>query len=489
MVDQLGKRVWNWQHTYCELPERFYSLVKPVAVSAPELFVFNESLACELDLDGLCACDNDALASMLCGNNLPAGAKPLAMAYAGHQFGNFVVLGDGRAILLGEHLDHSGRRHDIQLKGAGRTPYSRRGDGRAALGPMLREYLISEAMAAMGIATTRSLAVVETGEPVYREDIQPGAILVRTASSHLRVGTFEYFAAQDDRQALEALVSYTINRHYPELSAEPKPALALLEAVQRKQAELIASWQAVGFVHGVLNTDNVALSGETIDYGPCAFLDRYDPSSVYSSIDRDGRYAYSNQPAITAWNMARFAETLLPLIDPDIKKTISMAEEALKVFPQAFGEAWLRRMAPKLGIETPRSEDRVLVEDWLKLLESHKLDFTNAFRALSEDLIPERLSLQHPDFSHWKERLDHRLEDAGIHPDNAHKIRMRTNPRRMPRNHAVQKALDAAVGGDPKPFQKALEALSDPYGVPQHGCIFSSTPSEGDQVCTTYCGT
>lgn len=489
MLKNSLESAWNWEHLYTELPANCYSRVNPTPVRRPKLFVFNNLLASELGLEGLSAIEPETLAEVFSGNRVPTGAQPLAMAYAGHQFGNFVVLGDGRAILLGEHVDNFGRRHDIQLKGSGVTPYSRRGDGRAALGPMLREYLISEAMAALGIPTTRSLAVAETGESVQRDQSLPGAVLVRTAASHLRVGTFELFAARQDTEALEALLTQTITRHYPELADEPSPALALLRAVQRRQAKLVANWMAVGFVHGVLNTDNVALSGETIDYGPCAFMDRYHPGAVYSSIDRHGRYAYGNQPAITAWNLARFAESLLPLIDPDSAKAISMAEEALTVFPDAFATEWLQRMAQKIGIEKPEPADKALVDDWLALLDKHRLDFTNAFRALSGDQNPERLRLNHPDFGAWQERLNARFDSAGISPSAAQQVRDTTNPRHIPRNHAVEKALEAAVEGDSAPFNRALAVLRRPFDNSTDNNTFSSTPNEGEQVYTTFCGT
>lgn len=428
----------------------------------------------------------DSLATIFSGNQIPAGAEPLAMAYAGHQFGHFTNLGDGRAILLGEQIDPTGRRHDIQLKGAGQTPYSRSGDGRAALGPMLRELLISEAMAALGIPTTRSLAVVETGEKVYRGDALPGAVLVRTAASHLRVGTFALFAALEDRETLQALLDYTLRRHYPGLADAANPALSLLEAVVLKQAELVAQWMSVGFVHGVLNTDNVALSGETIDYGPCAFIDRYDLTAVYSSIDRRGRYAYGNQLGITVWNLARFAETLLPLIHADPDTAVACAKQKLEQFEPAYNQAWLRLMGGKLGISGPQAADKALIEDWLTLLEQHRLDFTNSFRALAGDDNDQQQALAHADFRAWRERLDQRL--SGSDPTTVQQLRNQTNPRQIPRNHAVQKALDAAEAGDPAPFFAALAILRRPF-EPNSETRFSVTPSPGDQVYTTFCGT
>lgn len=477
---------WNWDHSYRQLPGHSYSNTPPTPVAAPRLFAFNDSWAEELGLGLLSGLSSEELASWFSGNRLPPGAEPLAMAYAGHQFGHFTNLGDGRAILLGEHLDPAGRRRDIQLKGSGRTPYSRSGDGRAALGPMLRELLVSEAMAALGIPTTRSLAVVETGETVFRETPLPGAILVRTAASHIRVGTFALFAATKDQEMLEALLKYTIHRHYPDLAESPHPALALLEAVALKQADLVARWMSVGFVHGVLNTDNVALSGETIDYGPCAFIDRYHPTAVYSSIDRRGRYAYGNQPAITGWNLARFAETLLPLIHPEPEKAIARAEEVLEKFEPAYEGAWLRLMGRKLGLAKTESGDRTLIEDFLTLLDQNRLDFTNGFRALSGDDNEEKLVLQRTEFSTWQEKLNQRLR--GNDPREIQQLRAASNPRQIPRNHAVQKALDAAEAGDPGPFFGALAILRRPYD-PNSDTRFSATPTPGDQIQTTFCGT
>lgn len=488
MRETSRESAWNWDHRYAALPERCHCPVPPTPVREPRVFAFNEPLAKELGLESLLSLPPNELAETFSGNRLPPGAHPLAMAYAGHQYGHFVVLGDGRAILLGEHIDPTGRRHDIQLKGAGRTPFSRGGDGRCALGPALREFLISEAMAALGIPSTRSLAVVETGERVLRAEDHPGAVLTRTAASHVRVGTFALFAARQDKEALEALLAHTIARHYPDLANTPDPALALLRAVLKRQAALVAQWMSVGFVHGVLNTDNVALSGETIDFGPCAFIDRYHRDAVYSSIDRHGRYAYGNQPAVTAWNLARFAEALLPLIGTDTATSIARANEVLAEFGEVFNAEWLRHMACKIGIENPLPVDKTLVEDWLALLEKHRIDFTNAHRALAGDPLPERGHLTHPDFAAWHKHLEARLHAAGIAPEAAQQLRARTNPRHIPRNHAVQKALDAAEAGDPAPFFQALAILRRPFDEADN-TVFSTTPSGNDQVHTTFCGT
>ncbi|MCH8475986.1 MAG: YdiU family protein [Opitutales bacterium] len=489
MIQNALAQPWKWEHSYATLPARCFSRINPTPVSRPRLYAFNESLAEDLGLETLGDISPEILAEYLSGNRIPPDAQPLAMAYGGHQFGHFSVLGDGRAILWGEHLDGHGNRHDIQLKGAGRTPYSRGGDGRAALGPMLREYLISEAMAALNIPTTRSLAVIETGEKVFRNETLPGAILVRTAASHLRVGTFELFAAFEDPEALSALLQYTIDRHYPELVGQPNRALALLETVQKKQINLVVRWMATGFVHGVLNTDNVALSGETIDYGPCAFIDRYHPGAVYSSVDWQGRYAYGNQPAITAWNLARFADSLLPLIHPETAKAVPLAEKILGRFQEDYQAEWVKQMGAKLGIASPTLQDKRLIEDWLDLLEKHRVDFTNGFRALSGDQIPEQSILGHPEFLAWQERLKARLAETNLTEAQIQQVRDAANPRRIPRNHAVQKALDAAEAGNPEPFQKALERLRRPFEPSSEDNLYSATPEESEQVHTTFCGT
>ena len=480
---------WQWEHSYAELPSPCFSEAPPSPVPQPVPAVFNAAWAEELGLGELNDLPPETLAEIFSGNQLPPGAKPIAMAYAGHQFGHFNVLGDGRAILLGEHIDPKGHRHDIQLKGAGRTRYSRGGDGRGALGPMLREYLISEAIAALGIPTTRSLAVVQTGESVLRQGPRPGAVLVRTAASHLRVGTFALFAALEDRQSLQALLDYTITRHYPALADADNPALALLEAVMRNQADLVASWMAVGFVHGVLNTDNVALSGETIDYGPCAFVDRFHQDAVYSSIDSGGRYAYRNQPSITAWNLAQFAASLLPLINSQPEEAIARAETVLGDFQAIYERAWLQRMGAKFGLADPIQNDAALIDDWLVLLEKHRLDFTNAYRALSGDSVLEQSVLDRPDFLEWRQRLESRLAATGASPADIQALRDRHNPCQIPRNHAVQSALDQAEAGDLSAFNEALRVLKNPYSPDPECDLYAKTPSEDEQCFTSFCGT
>src|SRR4051812_30580691 len=379
---------WRLEHSYAQLPQLFYSDVRPTPVAEPRLVIFNRALADELGLDAA-ALDSPAGAGIFAGNALPEGARPIAQAYAGHQFGHFTTLGDGRAILLGEQITPLGGRRDIQLKGSGRTPYSRGGDGRAALGPMLREYIISEAMHALGIPTTRSLAVVSTGEPVYRDTALDGAVLTRIAASHIRVGTMQWAAAHRDHDALRALSDYTRARHYPQLADAPGSHLALLDAIIDAQARLIARWQLVGFIHGVMNTDNMALSGETIDYGPCAFMDAFDPETVFSSIDHGGRYAYGNQPRIAQWNLARLAEALLPLIDEDAQRAADAATAVLDGFPARYGAHWRAGMQVKLAVD-----DDALIDDFVQLMRAERADHTATFRTLSawlrgEALLPE----------------------------------------------------------------------------------------------------
>ena len=379
---------WQFDNSYARLSKHLHTRINPVPVKSPQLVVLNESLAHSLGLQ-LEEFSQDELAQLFSGNVLPKGAAPLAQAYAGHQFGNFTILGDGRAHLIGEHLAQEGKRFDIQLKGSGQTPYSRRGDGRAALGPMLREYIISEAMHALGIPTTRSLAVVTTGETVMRDNLLPGAILTRVASSHIRVGTFEYALHTADKQSLKLLADYTIGRHFPHITGSDNPYLNLLSAVMDRQITLVTGWLRVGFIHGVMNTDNMAISGETIDYGPCAFMDSYDPATVFSSIDRMGRYSYANQPPITRWNLARLADTLLPLIHDDLKQAIAMAEDILQLFDTKFQQQWLGMMRGKLGLYKEKKEDEKLIADLLQWMQSTSADYTNTFCDLISNKIPE----------------------------------------------------------------------------------------------------
>ena len=486
----------GFQNTYSALPPRFYARVAPAPAKDPRLVVFNSRLAEELDFDP--AVLESEGAAWFSGNQTPEDADPIAMAYAGHQFGNFVPqLGDGRAILLGERVGRDGVRRDIQLKGSGRTPFSRNGDGRAALGPMLREYLISEAMHALGIPTTRSLAVVTTGEQVVREDLQPGAVLTRVAASHIRVGTFEYFAARNDREAVGELLDYVIARHDPKARDADIPALAVLEAVAQRQAALIADWMSVGFIHGVMNTDNMALSGETIDYGPCAFMDNYDMSTVFSSIDRGGRYAYGNQPAIAQWNIARFAETLLPLIDPDMGKAVELATAVVRDFMPVFDAQLLARMRRKIGLASEQIDDAELVRDLLATMQSAGADFTLTFRRLarSADEAADDASLLELFAStagitdwlrRWRERLTSEPQNAAERAANM----CRVNPAFIPRNHRVEAALEAAsTHEDFGPFHQLLKILEHPYDDQPGKVEFEQPPAPGERVHRTYCGT
>lgn len=489
-----GTAGWRLENTYARLPESLFTRVRPVPVKDPGLVVFNERLALELGLDPSALRVEGA--EVFSGNRLPEGSDPIAQAYAGHQFGHFTNLGDGRAILLGEQVSPNGRRFDIQLKGSGRTPYSRRGDGRAALGPMLREYIISEAMHGLGIPTTRSLAVVATGEQVIREEPWPGAVLTRIAASHLRVGTFEYAAALGDRAALEALTGYTLERHYPELHGEKNGALALLGGVLERQAELIARWMGVGFVHGVMNTDNMALSGETIDYGPCAFLDTYDPATVFSSIDHAGRYAYGNQPDIAHWNLARLAEALLPLIDGDRDKAVAAAVEVLGRFPERFRLHRTAVLRLKFGLISGEEGDLLLAEEFLGLMSAARADFTSAFAALTRSVETgletdqqEPLSGFGGGSSAWHARWIARLARQQAPREEVLSVMRRSNPVIIPRNHRVEEALAAAQSGDLTLLHRLLEVLAKPFVQTEANKAYREAPASGGQPYRTFCGT
>ena len=484
------------QNTYSTLPSRFYARVAPVAVRDPRLVAFNSRLAEELGFD-VAALEREG-ASLFSGNQSPEDADPIAMAYAGHQFGGLSPqLGDGRAILLGDRVGRDGVRRDIQLKGSGRTPFSRNGDGRAAIGPMLREYLISEAMHALGIPTTRSLAVVTTGEQVVREDLLPGAVLTRVAASHIRVGTFEYFAARDDREAVSQLLDYVITRHDPEARGAGVPALAVLEAVAQRQAELIADWMSVSFIHGVMNTDNMAISGETIDYGPCAFMDSYDTNTVFSSIDHAGRYAYGNQPVIAQWNLARFAETLLPLIDSDHGKAVELATETVKGFMPVFDSRLLTRMRRKIGLASEQESDVELVRTLLATMQSAGADFTLTFRRLArcadepaDDASLLELFAPSSGIANWLRRWRERLTSEPRNSAERAANMRRVNPAFIPRNHRVEAALEAAsTHGDFGPFHQLLDILEHPYDDQPGRGDFEQPPAPGDRVYRTFCGT
>ncbi len=480
---------WRFDNTYARLPEAFYARIDPVPVHAPELVVFNAALARTLGLNPNVLKGEEG-ASVFSGNTIPQGAEPLAQAYAGHQFGSFTVLGDGRAILLGEQLTPEGERFDIQLKGSGRTPFSRRGDGRAALGPMLREYLISEALYALGIPTTRSLAVVTTGEPVYRETALQGAILTRTASSHLRVGTFEYAAARSNPAELRTLADYAIHRHFPHLAADANPYLALVAEVLDRQASLVATWMLTGFIHGVMNTDNTALSGETIDYGPCAFMDVFDPNTVFSSIDLHGRYAYGKQPQIVQWNLTRFAEALLPLIHEDPEGAVEMAQGKLSRFPDTFRNYWIAGMRAKLGLIDQEADDSILAEDLLNILQRQRADFTNTFRGLASDSLPDAAIFQSRDFKEWFERWQARRKRQPNSLESSRRLMKTSNPAVIPRNHLVEEALEAAVEqADFTVMERLMEALSQPYLEPPEEAGYHLPPPPSAQPYRTYCGT
>lgn len=486
-VSAPGLSGWNLEHTYAKLPALFYEHLDPTPVKEPRMVVFNHALAESLGLNAAALAQQAAL---FAGNELPQGAKPLAQAYAGHQYGNFTGLGDGRAILLGEQVTPAGARYDVQLKGSGPTPFSRRGDGRAALGPMLREYIISEAMQALGIPTTRSLAVAATGEKIWRQEMQPGAVLTRIAASHIRVGTFEWAAAHQNRAALQALAEYTLRRHYPEHAETSEPGLTLLRAAMESQAALIAQWQCVGFIHGVMNTDNMALSGETIDYGPCAFMDAFDPATVFSSIDRQGRYAYGNQPQIAQWNLARLAEALLPLLHADEKQAVEVANAEIAAFKTLFEQRWLSGMRAKLGLCTEEAEDRALIETLLTWMREHKADFTNTFRSLSSTGKPLP-PLDDAAFSAWHAQWQERLQ---CQPQSADEVQARMqahNPVVIPRNHKVEEALAAAVERDDLGvMQRLLEVLARPFDYHREVPAEYTTPSGlGQGEYQTFCGT
>jgi uncharacterized protein YdiU (UPF0061 family) len=486
-----------FDNSYARLPDAFFTPVDPTPVEAPMLIAFNRPLAEELGLDA------DRLerhgAGYFSGNVALPGSLPLAMAYAGHQFGQFVPqLGDGRAILLGEVIDRNGKRRDIQLKGAGPTPYSRRGDGRAALGPVLREYIISEAMHALGVPTTRALAAVATGQPVYRDRVLPGAVFTRVAGSHIRVGTFQFFAARGDTENVRVLADHVIDRHYPELKGAEKPYLALLDAVADRQASLIAKWLGVGFIHGVMNTDNMTISGETIDFGPCAFMDRYDPRTVYSSIDRNGRYAFGNQPGIGQWNIARLAEAMLAILDDDQDKAVEAANAAVSRFMERFQAHWTRTIRAKIGLgDDAREEDQELIRELLVTLYEQKADYTLSFRRLADcaqddaadpalgTLLEDPAALT-PWLSAWRARL---AQEATAPAARAGAMR-RVNPAFIPRNHKVEEALNAAIDdGDFSLFAALNDVLARPYEDQPRFAAYALPPEPGEEIAATFCGT
>jgi uncharacterized protein YdiU (UPF0061 family) len=489
--------IFSFDNSYARLPERLFARVSPAPAPTPRLLEINRALAEELGLDPERLASQEGL-EILSGNRIASGSEPIAMAYAGHQFGNWVPqLGDGRALLLGEVIDRHGLRRDIQLKGSGRTPFSRTGDGKAPLGPVLREFIVSDAMAALGIPTTRSLAAIATGERVFRETIHAGAVLTRVAASHVRIGTFQYFYARDDVEALKALADYVIERHYPEAAAAKVPVLALLEAVMARQANLVALWMGVGFIHGVMNTDNMTISGETIDYGPCAFMDSFSKSQVFSSIDTFGRYAYGNQPQIAHWNLGQFAETLLPLFPGAETSGIELAQTTIDRFPDLFQKAWLGVMRRKLGLSTAADGDADLLTALLSTMEANDADFTLTFRRLSNHVAPNMadgpqagdLFKDPVSFERWTERWQARLDEDPMTPAERQAAMLAANPKFVARNHLVEEALAAAEEGDFGPFKRLCRVLAYPFDEQPDDAQLALPPGPGQTVYQTFCGT
>jgi uncharacterized protein YdiU (UPF0061 family) len=477
----------QFDNSYARLPEHFYRRVHPARVRAPSLVRVNEALAAELGIE-----PKELTAEVIAGNAVPEGADPMALAYAGHQFGNFVPqLGDGRAVLMGEVVDRNGARRDLQWKGSGRTPFSRGGDGRAALGPVLREYIVSEAMAALGIPTTRTLAAALTGDPVAREQMLPGAILIRVAASHLRIGTFEFFANRDDGQAIHELVTYALARHYPDAKIEGSPAFTLLKHVCEAQASLVARWLGVGFIHGVMNTDNTTISGETIDYGPCAFLDAYEPGKHFSSIDRFGRYAFVNQPKIVQWNLTRFAETILPLIAESEEQQVELATAELNRFAEVFESKKTAMLRKKLGLFTEEADDRALAEDLLERLAANHVDYTNFFRRLGGEGDLSAMFEQPGAFHDWAARWRARCEKESVTADERLAAMRRVNPAFIPRNHRVEEAIAAAsINADFAPFERLVTVLAKPYEEqPEHSALAEPPGLDFQNDYQTFCGT
>jgi serine/tyrosine/threonine adenylyltransferase len=477
---------WHFDNTYSKLSNTFKEEIEPTPVHDPELVILNKELANDLNLD-FSKINSEDLAKLFSGNSLPKGTNTIAQAYAGHQFGHFTMLGDGRAVLLGEHLVNENSRFDIQFKGSGRTSFSRNGDGRAVLGPMLREYVISEAMYALKISTTRSLAVVKTGEKVVRESLLPGAILTRVASSHIRVGTFQYIAAKQNIEDLNILVDYTIDRHYPEIKSSDNKTLDLLNLVMEKQCQLVVNWMRVGFIHGVMNTDNMAISGETIDYGPCAFMDHYNPKTVFSSIDKLGRYSFSNQPPITKWNLTRFAECLIPLIDKNEAKAIKIATEAIDNFQNIYESKWLNMMRDKLGLFGEDKNDKKLINDLLIWMQNSNVDYTNTFCYLMNIEVNNNEIYKDKDFINWRNKWEKRLSISNNSKEKSLDLMKTFNPIVIPRNHKVEEALIAASKGNLEILNKLLTVLKKPYDI-QKTIKEYQLPST-DKNYQTFCGT
>ena len=484
-IDKIG---WHFDNTYSRLPKVMSSQLTPIPVENPKLTIFNHGFSKELGLD-FSSLNNNQIASIFSGNLLPKESKCIAQAYAGHQFGYFTMLGDGRAILIGEHLSKNNKRFDIQFKGSGKTPYSRNADGRAALGPMLREYIVSEAMHSLGIPTTRSLAVVKTGENVIRETPLPGAILTRVAASHIRVGTFQYVTATEDEKNLKTLFDYTIDRHYPKIKDSKTPAIDLLKIVMEKQIKLVVDWMRVGFIHGVMNTDNMTISGETIDYGPCAFMDAYDPETVFSSIDHNGRYAYFNQPGITKWNLARFAETLLPLIDKNKDKAIKIVTEIINNFGEIYKKNWLEMMRKKLGLIGEKDNNEKLINDLLSLLHEQKADYTNTFCSLMNEDVQNDKIFNNKEFIDWHQKWKECLAKNNNSTEESLKLMRSVNPIVIPRNHKVEEVLEAANKDDLNPFHDFLKVLEKPYENQIKNNNYQSPAPPSEKKYQTFCGT
>ena len=480
---------WHFDNTYSCLPDIMLSRLNPVPVKSPKIIVLNEELSKELGLN-FSSINDEELAAMFAGNLLPEGSESIAQAYAGHQFGHFTILGDGRAIIIGEHVTKNKKRYDIQFKGSGMTPYSRNADGRAALGPMLREYIISEAMHALNIPTSRSLAVVTTGESVMRETILPGAILTRVASSHMRVGTFQYAATRNDVKLLKILLEYAVERHYSNLKDKSNLALELLNSVIKKQVELVVNWMRVGFIHGVMNTDNMTISGETIDYGPCAFMDTYDPATVFSSIDHQGRYAYFNQLGITKWNLSRFAETLIPLISENENKSIEIANEAINNFDDLCKKKWLNMMRAKLGLFGEEKQDENLINDLLKWMQQNKADYTNTFCLLMKGDIKKEIQSKNSNFVDFYKRWSMRLSRNKKSAETSIDLMKANNPLIIPRNYKVEESIDAATNeNNLKLIYNLLKYLKKPYENQSGISNYQTVPVTNGDTYKTFCGT
>lgn len=481
----MPERSWNFDNSYTRLSSHFYSSVKTEPTKEAKLILFNDALAEKLNLPT----EELKLPFYLSANAFPPGSYPIAQAYAGHQFGHFNMLGDGRALLIGEQLTPQGIRYDIQLKGSGPTPYSRRGDGRATLSAMLREYLYSEAMHGLGIPTTRSLAVVKTGEQVIREDLHEGAVLTRIAQSHLRVGTFEYAAHLRDEAAVQELLHYTIERHYNDLKNESNPALALLHEVMNRQIDLIVDWMRVGFIHGVMNTDNMSISGETIDFGPCAFMNQYDPATVFSSIDRTGRYAFGNQPGIAHWNLGCLASALLSSINPDKEKAIELAKELLAQFPERFRKKWYAMMGNKIGLTDPDSSDQTYIDELLEIMKEEHADYTNLFLHLMEINVPNEPIYQSPSFLNWKSKWYECVHTSENRMESIEKMK-KNNPVYIPRNYLVEEALEQFVNnGNDKLYHRILNRMYQPYVFTESDSDLLQPPLQGDKGYRTFCNT